>query len=682
MAKNNKGKQPERTPQENEQIQDILAQYNQIATNLTKSRNEEQIEDTLSSIFELSEAAQVGLLKALAKEHSIPAADIALAINTYAPIKEVRKEARRSLIQLEGSNTYPEWTIPSVMSLSDILGIENAFNEFDDDEVDDDDEIQDGENVIERFLRYWGQRDFELAYDLLTTNSPLKEGLSREEWAARRQTWATEAELDSDSLKIDVGYTLAVEDLPDDLEDEAEELDAFWSVEIKDVPSSSSIPELPTATITLQATGRHWFWANYTFLMEDGVLRIQGMRDMGAEVLQLSPEEVEERLQEITKELQAMSEALAEDKIGSDESDEEEVEDEIDNDESDEDDESEEEDEDEDEFELDLDEVRWFTRQSLHYCDALIAHPPTEDDVYEGTAQQAVLIDDMERVAAYYTLGVERLPEARGEMLRSLGLAYTQLVADDDDAHEFEEELEEEENTVSEAFVSRYFPLAEKALREALATDNEFTTYILLAELLFRQNNRLAEAKTLFDQAQKVAKSPQDKAAIEIGRARIARLENRPEEALVHFQNAIDAESDLPGIRYHMGELQLSLSQKDAAEESFLKSIEVEPTVVEAYADLATLYVEQGSEAAAMRVLEQGVAANPLAADIKAALAMLYIGAGDVGKAEELIEEAEELDPELELVNIIRQIIDMQKLQMQQQQRSASSKSNKSKKRR
>ena len=199
---------------------------------------------------------------------------------------------------------------------------------------------------------------------------------------------------------------------------------------------------------------------------------------------------------------------------------------------------------------------------------------------------------------------------------------------------------------------------------------------------MFRHNNRLAETKILFDQAQEIATSPQDKASIEIGRARIARMENKPEEALVHFQNAIDAESNLPGIWYHMGELQLSLSQNDAAEKSFLKSIEVDPTVVEAYADLATLYVEQNNEVEAMHVLEQGMVTNPLAADIKAALAMLYMGTGDLSRAEELIEEAEELDPELELVNIIRQVIDMQKLQMQQQQRSASSKSNKSKKKR
>ena len=328
MAKNNKGKQPERTPQEDEQIQNILAQYSQIAKNLKKSRNEDQIEDALSSIFELPEAAQLGLLKALAKEHSIPAADIVLAVNTYTPLKEVRKEARRSLIQLESSNTYPEWTMPSVMSLSDIVGID-SFSGFEDDEEDEDEDTM-GETVIERFIRYWGQSDFALAYDLLATNSPLKEGLTSEEWVAKRAAWATEAE--PASVKVDVGYTLEVddEDVSDDLEDGAEELDAFWSLEMKDVPSNSSIPELPTATIVLQATGRRWFWVSYTFVMEDDELRIQSIRDKGAEVLQLSSEEVEERLQEIAGEIQAMSEALTEDES------EDEVEDESDIDEEDE----------------------------------------------------------------------------------------------------------------------------------------------------------------------------------------------------------------------------------------------------------------------------------------------------------------------------------------------------------
>ena len=182
---------PERTPQEDAQIQQTLAQYRQIATNLTKSRTEEQIEVALSAIFELSDSAQIDFLKALAKEKTTAAADIVLAVNTYASQKEVRKEARRSLIRLEGSNIYPEWTMPAVMSLSDALGI-NAFSEKP--KMTRMTETLDGENVVEHFLSYWGEGEFEAAYDLLATTSPLREGLTTEAWVARRQAWATEAE--------------------------------------------------------------------------------------------------------------------------------------------------------------------------------------------------------------------------------------------------------------------------------------------------------------------------------------------------------------------------------------------------------------------------------------------------------------------------------------------------------
>ncbi len=677
MGKNNKGNQPERTPQEDEQIQNILAQYSQIAKGLASSRNEEQIGDVLSPIFDMSSVAQIGLLKALAKAHTTPAADIVLAVNTYAPIKEVRKEARRSLIQLEASNTYPEWTIPSVMSLSDIVSGIDPFSSLEDDE-DYDDETLDGENVIERFLKYWGQGDFEIAYDLLATNSPLREGLTSEEWSARREAWATEAE--PAAVKVDVGYTLDVdiEDLPDGLDDGAEELDAFWSLEMKNVPSGSGIPELPTATMTLQATGRHWFWVSYTFVVEDDELRIQSIRDKGAEALQLTPEDAKDRLEEIAEEIQAMSEALIEDEVESDES-----EDDADDNDTDEDDENEVEVEDEEELEVDIDEVRWFTKQSLHYCDALIASTPEDDATYELAAKQATVIGETERAIAYLTLAAERLPDERAEILRSLGTEYAALATEDTVAHlELEEELEEDEDAIPAEFTSRYFPLAEKAFKEATALDNAFSNYILLADLYVGQNKQIDEAKALFEQAEGLAEDPNQRAAVMLGRAQLAQLEEKPEEALALYQHAADLATDIPGVWNSIGNIQLSLEQREAAEKSFLKSIEVDPATSDAYAELATLYIDQNNDVAAIQVLERGIDTNPLAADIKAALAMLYINAGDLGKAEELIEEAEEIDPEMEIVYVVRQVIDLQKLQLQQQQRSSNAKSDKSKKKR
>ena len=224
--------------------------------------------------------------------------------------------------------------------------------------------------------------------------------------------------------------------------------------------------------------------------------------------------------------------------------------------------------------------------------------------------------------------------------------------------------------------------MAEKAFRDAIATDKSFSNYILLADLYVGQNKHVDEAKALFEQAEELAENPNQTAAVALGRAHLAQLEEKPEEALAQYQRAADLASDIPGVWNSIGSIQLSLEQNEAAEKSFLKSIEVDPTTTDAYGQLATLYVDQNKYPAAIRILEQGIDANPFAAELMAVQAMMYLNTGDLRKAEERINQAEAIDPDLEMVSVIRQVIDMQKLQMQQQQRSAGSKSNKSKKKR
>ncbi|MBV9257940.1 MAG: tetratricopeptide repeat protein [Ktedonobacteraceae bacterium] len=97
---------------ENAQVQRLFASYHQIADNLHQSTDQAQVEGALFAINELSEQAQIALLKALAKEINTDAADVLIAVNVVGTQKEVRKEARRSLIRLEGSKTYPQWTPP------------------------------------------------------------------------------------------------------------------------------------------------------------------------------------------------------------------------------------------------------------------------------------------------------------------------------------------------------------------------------------------------------------------------------------------------------------------------------------------------------------------------------------------------------------------------------------------
>lgn len=93
--------------EENTQVQDLLAYYHQIADTLHTSADQQQAEAALADITSLPETSQLALLKALSKELHTDAADLLLALNTLANNKQVRKEARRSLIRLEGVKIYP-----------------------------------------------------------------------------------------------------------------------------------------------------------------------------------------------------------------------------------------------------------------------------------------------------------------------------------------------------------------------------------------------------------------------------------------------------------------------------------------------------------------------------------------------------------------------------------------------
>ena len=84
--------------EENTQVQHLLENYQQIAHTLHQSSDQTHIENALSTINELSEQAQITLLKALAKENTTDAADILVAVNTVSTQKEARKEAQKSTL--------------------------------------------------------------------------------------------------------------------------------------------------------------------------------------------------------------------------------------------------------------------------------------------------------------------------------------------------------------------------------------------------------------------------------------------------------------------------------------------------------------------------------------------------------------------------------------------------------
>lgn len=111
MAKK-KHTQPAISQEDNTQMQHVFEQYHQIVGNLHASADQEQAEVALTETNNLPEGAQLALLKALAKEQHTDAADVLIAIHKLSPLKEVRKEARRSLLRLEAERIYPQWEPP------------------------------------------------------------------------------------------------------------------------------------------------------------------------------------------------------------------------------------------------------------------------------------------------------------------------------------------------------------------------------------------------------------------------------------------------------------------------------------------------------------------------------------------------------------------------------------------
>jgi hypothetical protein len=143
----------------------------------------------------------------------------------------------------------------------------------------------DPQDVVTTFVESWANGDYDTAYQLLTSDSPLRQGLSEEEWIERREAWSDEAnpadlepnfiherEPQKSGLWLPFGMSRS---------SNSKEIEAGWSIEMDETPLSDTLPELPKATAIYEETHRHWFWTSYTLLQEQGEWRIQNMIDEG-----------------------------------------------------------------------------------------------------------------------------------------------------------------------------------------------------------------------------------------------------------------------------------------------------------------------------------------------------------------------------------------------------------------
>jgi tetratricopeptide (TPR) repeat protein len=834
--------------EEQSQLQQLLTQYNQVAQALYNSTFQPDAETALTPITSQSEGIQIAYMKALSKENTTAAADVLAALNALAPAKEVRKEARRSLIRLESTKTYPQWTPPpapapeveepvstnpprfwkglvtdtremgemqlilcweqgadykEIRMLGFLLdfwseGVKDFFTEVNskrhmenhiermrqeiagtgirlvscslaegrrilqeaqaintqhktrphrdftrhlpiirelileapEAEEDEDEAIESAvsahasrrrvpsiptmpqdildtffpgmanEEVVGDFIDAWSSEDYEMAYDLLSSDSPLRDGLSREEWVAHREQWQQEAhpaninvafiaehdedledeleeEINSDSKSdiVDEIDEIAEDfdaDEDEDLTDEPTIVETAWSLEFAETPLTATLKEIPHATAFYKESkesGRHWFWVNYTLVEEDGNLRIHDLIDEGANALQLSVEELQQRMEKVSnlagKRLQELENQLAEaededlddEDEGDDDGDFEDLDDE------DLDDEDEDEDDDEDEDFLStltrVEEAMHIVTRYMHYTDALIAQAPETDPVvYRQAYDFARVAQDFERAAVYLQQLADHFPDQRAKALRDLTLVQLNLAYN----YSQEEETEKEQHFIA---------VAEATIREAITLDNAPQGLITLAQILIGQNKQMEEAEALLRQAEQRSPDEYSSALIEANWAKIAEAQDQKELALQHYQRAAEISPTFPKIWINIGFLQYDLKQYEEAIQSLKRSVETNPDDLEGYIGLGEVYRNGLQDYKnAEEILLQGLEVSEESSDLLGSLAMVYIEQGNIREAERYLDIAEEIDPDSAFIKEAREAFELTRAEQRRAMRA------------
>ena len=480
----------------------------------------------------------------------------------------------------------------------------------------------DAEEVVANFVGGWSLGDFGLAYDLLTSGSSLREGLTRDEWMERRRAWAKEADPGDFSISFihERAQPKSTLWLPAPVfgshASSRKEVEIGWSLELHNTPLSGTLRETAMGTTVNKHTGRHWFWTSYALVQENGAWRIQSMTDEGANLqglsideLQKQSKEIHDRVDEIVRERQP-GDADAQDYVR---------------------------------------EVLRLVTQAMHYSDALMVKLPLDRSIYAEAAEQAQAGRAIERATVYLERMAQRFPEMRGDTLRQLGVLLASL-------KDMYDEGDREERS------EQFYKLAQQAMRDSIAIDNSPLGYALLAEMLIQngEEEEVDEAEQLLHEADKLDPSPAEATVIEASLGNIAMYRDQQDEGLRHFLRAAEISPDYPAIWYNIGHIQYSLERYEEAVESLKRAIETDDDL-RAYAELAAVYMAQQRWAEARETLEQGLRVHPQSAHLRAILAALLLDSGENRRAQVLLEEAERLNPDLEMVKTVRQVMDKHK---------------------
>ena len=676
----------------------LLQQYHSIAAQLVGNQTSDEAEKALEPIQSQDETVQIAFLKALAKEKTLEAANITQAIYTLNPSKEVRKEARRRQIQFEASDIYTNWINPIILSSPRAVEniIQNGPPALDGEaetllseletlfaNEDMEEEVPEFQAVVENFLESWNEEDFADAYTLLSAESPIKEGLTSEDWVARREDWSRKASTGD----MQIMFVHSNDNEHDEESTQPTFVDAGLSLELTD---PEPLTEWPAATISLPETGRHWYWLRYTVVQEDDTWFVQSVTNQASTLTTLSAEELINHIQANETELELIRQRIIKSEMEEeDEDDDEDIEQIIDehgtidiqfdpsgpsddarvidttlvetsrgnveivdadldllDDEDDEDDEEVDFDEVAEMFGRSIDDMDTIVRlviQNMHYYDAIFAKDPaTYAHYYKDAFNLARSINDIERSILYARQATTYDIEERSGVLLNLALAYQALAF----------KLHEEDDHEREA---QFNDLVEPTLRQSVAVEEIPTNLVALATILVLRDHDIDEAEAYFIKAQKGPLTPELAVNIETGLGEIAIINEDYEKAVKHFRALSQLTPDDAAIWYRLGYVHHQLEHINEAIKALQESISLDPELTSAYTELAGIYTTQGNIKQAREIIQNGLDENPEAAELYATMALIYINSNDLPSANRQLTKAESIDRDDEFVQEARQ---------------------------
>jgi tetratricopeptide (TPR) repeat protein len=476
----------------------------------------------------------------------------------------------------------------------------------------------DADEVVGNFIGAWSLGDYGLCFDLLASDSPLLEGLARDEWINQRRKWADEAP----PARFEMSFLRERERsqqslwLPNSVLSDRistqKEIEVGWSLELTDTPLSGTLLEMPMATATYKETGQRWFWTSYLLVQEERVWRIRRMTDEGAKAQGFPIAELQQLLQTHDDRIREIVETHSTTEKGAAQY---------------------------------YDEIIWRTIQSLHYDDALLVKLPLDRTIYDDAFRRAQGLQLSDRAIVYLQGIIQHFPKAYDirDILQYLAIAYADL-------SERYEQLDMHDRS------KHFYEEAIESVRKSIAINNTAQEHIILAQLLMMKN-QAEEAIAELQLAKSLISNTIEEAQIEADLGNIAMIQQEFDEAIAHFKRVSEINPNYKGIWLNIGLAYRRQENYDQAEVYYQRALEAQPDDLAAYVELGTLYLATNHVEDALETIEKGLRYHPNSAHLHALLAAIYAEKGDRRQAQAALAEAERINPDLEIVQAVRELV-------------------------